>query len=176
MILVNHPLECLEDVYASVTGEEYEYDNVCLDKYGRKSVICYEMNITIDQTKQSWSNAEQKSEKRIIDILNESEPLGYMMFTEHQENGWIHFHGLVWYNYYQDSSRFLRKKLNRRIGNTLIQPLRDGLIDNVKRKYINWFHYMSKDQERWILSSEYYCDCGNVDTWVIRHEESKLIS
>lgn len=151
MILENHDVECMYRLYKKL----------------KEAIPCgyslYEFTSTVDPNKQTWAKAERTSAERVKKILGSAEPVGWMMFQEHNKSNWIHFHGLVWFKFKEDSIAYLKTELKKKIGKEVkIDKLRDGYFDRlegVDRKYDDWFGYISKDREKWWMSDCAFCSC-----------------
>lgn len=112
-------------------------------------MVGYEMTVTLNQAKyNNWLQGEKNSFDQLIKLVKQSMPERFMIFQEHHQNGWTHFHGSVWWNSRKQSNICLLNKLNKKMGRSYLTQSKDGKIpDTVTRRYENWFDYLMKESD-----------------------------
>lgn len=179
--LHQHHVECCRHVYMSLNARTrvpvpVSTLSLC-DKtrlpnsypYFSMGLVAYELTITLDQSKQTWHQAEENSAAVVERIIDESRPWNYMLFLEYHKNGWRHYHGVVWFVEGQASNRWLEKTLKRKVGKCDVTPLRDTptgmVVEDKKRRlsttYADWFSYITKDIPKLGNLDHYYSVLGN---------------
>lgn len=157
---MNHDIKCMRRAY-------HEFQE-------NPNMVGYEMTVTLNQSKyNNWRQAEKNSLDQLIKTVEQSEPEQFMIFQEHHENGWTHFHGSVWWNSHRSSNVCLLAKLNKKFGRSYLTPSKDGKIpETVIKKYDNWFEYCIKEYDmdinnHYLSDLEYSCTCKikGVTTW-----------
>lgn len=136
---MNHKLSCLRDIYdrAMLKTDRESWDETVYR--------AYEITVTVDQSRGTCSQQHKHSWCQLKKVVEQCEPELWMCFKEKHLNGWPHYHGIVWFRSIRGSSAFMKKALNKKIGISTVELSRDGYIDNVKKKYADWFEYISKD-------------------------------
>lgn len=141
-----HTSECLRRHY--LDWKQDELHNV------------YEFTITFNREKWYLDKLEKKGLEFTCNLFNNPkyEVVQYIMAKEfHEEVDYFHYHGVFTVLKKRDNSKFLKKELGKKLGRTQIDLLRDGLLDNIVKKYHTWFDYIIKDKGNLFYSKKLDC-------------------